>query len=177
MALADEKQSTKAWEVGAIGEERLGTKLDALAAEGVAVLHDRRIPGSRANIDHLAVTEAAAWVIDAKRYQGRPQLQIEGGLFRPKVERLMVGRRDCTNLVDGVLKQVDLVRACVGEVPVIGVLCFVDADWPLIGAPFETRGVHAVSPRKLAKLMRQTPSAGVDVAAVREALAATFLPA
>lgn len=55
-----------------------------------------------------------------------------GGLLRPRVERLIVGRRDCTNLVDGVLKQVQIVRAVVGDqIPVHGVLCFVDADWPV----------------------------------------------
>jgi hypothetical protein len=67
-------------------------------------------------------------VIDAKRYRGRPELRVEGGLLSSRVERLMAGGRDCTKLVDGVLNQVDLVRAVVGEIPVSGVLCFVKAD-------------------------------------------------
>ncbi|MFT3872009.1 MAG: hypothetical protein QM714_05075 [Nocardioides sp.] len=50
------------------------------------------------------------WVIDAKRYKGKPELRIEGGILRPRVEKVLVGRRNCTKLVDGVLKQVDLVR-------------------------------------------------------------------
>jgi hypothetical protein len=55
-----------------------------------------------------------------------------------------VGSRDCTKLVDGVLKQVDVVRGVLGnDVPVLGVLCFVEADWPLIGGNFTTRGVQA----------------------------------
>ncbi|GAA2161866.1 hypothetical protein GCM10009845_12560 [Pedococcus bigeumensis] len=45
-------------------------------------------PGSRANIDHLAVTAGGVHVIDAKKYRGRPQLKIEGGILRPRVERL-----------------------------------------------------------------------------------------
>ncbi|GAP61250.1 hypothetical protein AHiyo1_49320 [Arthrobacter sp. Hiyo1] len=130
VALSDERQSTKAWDQGAIGEERLGARLDSLAPDGLAVLHDRLIPGSKANIDHIAITPGGIWVIDAKRYKGGPQLKIEGGILRPRVERLLVGRRDCTKLVDGVLKQVDLVRDLVGDVPVTGVLCFVEADWP-----------------------------------------------
>ncbi|BAS11743.1 hypothetical protein AHiyo8_00460 [Arthrobacter sp. Hiyo8] len=85
-----------------------------MAPDGLAVLHDRLIPGSKANIDHIAITPGGIWVIDAKRYKGGPQLKIEGGILRPRVERLLVGRRDCTKLVDGVLKQVDLVRDLVG---------------------------------------------------------------
>ena len=113
VALSDEKQSTKAWATGAVGEERLGARLDSLASESVAVLHDRRIPGTKANIDHIAITRAGIWVIDAKRYKGRPELKIEGGILRPRIEKVLVGRRDCTKLVDGVLKQVDLVREVV----------------------------------------------------------------
>ncbi|WP_245561710.1 nuclease-related domain-containing protein [Agromyces italicus] len=50
------RQSTHAWSVGAAGEEVVGARLDAIASEHIRVLHDRRIPGSRANIDHLVVT-------------------------------------------------------------------------------------------------------------------------
>ena len=40
------------------------------SCRSIAVLHDRRIPGSKANIDHIAITAAGIWVIDAKRYKG-----------------------------------------------------------------------------------------------------------
>jgi hypothetical protein len=73
VALSDERQHTKSWDRGAIGEERLGARLNALAADGLAVFHDRRIPGSKANIDHIAITPAGISVIDAKRYKGRPE--------------------------------------------------------------------------------------------------------
>ena len=109
-ALSDEPQSTKAWDTGALGEERLGSRLNELASDTLRVLHDRRIPGSRANIDHLAVTPTGVFVIDAKKYAGRPHLKIEGGLLRPRVEKLLVGSRDCTKLVDGMLKQIGVVR-------------------------------------------------------------------
>ncbi len=42
VALSDERQHTKSWDQGAIGEERLGARLNALARDGLAVLHDRR---------------------------------------------------------------------------------------------------------------------------------------
>ena len=176
VALSDEKQSTKAWAAGAVGEERLGSRLDSLASDDIAVLHDRRIPGTEANIHHIAITPAGIWVIDAKRYKGRPELKIEGGLLRPRVEKVLVGRRDCTTLVDGMLKQVGLVRDLLGDIPITGSLCFVEADWPLIGGAFATRGVQVLWPKRLAKLLVEAQGA-VEVAAVREALAGHFKPA
>ena len=176
VALSDEKQSTKAWATGAIGEERLGARLDSLISDSIAVLHDRRIPGTKANIDHIAISSAGVWVIDAKRYKGRPELKVEGGIRRPRVETVFVGRRDCTTLVDGVLKQIDLVRQVVGNLPVTGALCFVEADWPLVGGAFTTRGVHALWPKRLAKLLLEAEGP-FDVHSTRDALASHFRPA
>jgi hypothetical protein len=174
VALSDERPNTKSWDRGAIGEERLGARLNALAADGLAVLHDRRIPGSKANIDHIAITPGGIWVIDAKRYKGRPELKIEGGILRPRIEKLLVGRRDCTKLVDGVLKQVDVVRDLVGDVPVTGALCFIEADWPLIGGAFSTRGVHVLWPKRLAKVLMEQTAGDIDVASMRESVATRF---
>lgn len=55
LALSENPQTTRAWTTGAVGEERLGRRLDALAGPLVKVPHDRGIPGSRANLDHLVV--------------------------------------------------------------------------------------------------------------------------
>lgn len=89
-------------------------------------------------------------MIDAKKYRGRPHLKIDGGLFQPRVERLFVGSRDCSKLVVGVLQQVEVVRGILTPgLPVHGVLCFVEADWPLLGGDFITRDVHALWPKKL----------------------------
>jgi Nuclease-related domain len=174
VALSDEKQSTKAWAVGAVGEERLGQRLNSLASGHIAVLHDRRIPGTKANIDHIVITRAAVWVIDAKRYKGRPQLSVEGGILRPRVEKLLVGRRDCSSLVEGVLKQAELVSNVVADVPVTAALCFVDADWPLIGGSFVTRGVQVLWPKRLAALLSEASTGPVDVVATRTLMANHF---
>lgn len=74
-----------------LGEERLGHRLNELVTDQLRVLYDRRVPSSRANIDHLAVTPTGVYVIDAKKYRGRPHLKVEGGLLRPRVEKLLVG--------------------------------------------------------------------------------------
>lgn len=178
LAVSDDPQSTKSWDVGAVGEERVGTRLNELASELLRVLHDRRIPGSKANIDHIAVAATGVYVIDPKRYKGRPSLKVEGGLLRPRVERLFVGSRDCSQLVAGVLKQVEVVRGIVGdEVPVHGVLCFVDADWPLIGGSFTTREVEALWPRKLYPKLQAEGPMTVDAIADLHRMLAIGLPA
>ncbi|MBO0812038.1 MAG: hypothetical protein J2P23_08315 [Microlunatus sp.] len=83
------------------------------------------------------------------------------------------GSRDCTKLVHGVLKQVDVVRGVVGfDLPVRGVLCFVEADWPLIGGTFRTRGVEALRLRSLYRKLHAPGSVPlVALANVHRALA------
>lgn len=177
VALSDERQSTTAWERGAVGEERLGARLDRLDSAEFVVLHDRLIPGTRANIDHMVVTRSGVWVIDAKHYKGRPTLKVEGGILRPRTEKLLVGRRDRTKTVDSAVKQVELVRQVVGPIPVKGCLCFVGADWPLIGGTFRTRGIDVLWPRRLTKALLAQRGGDVDVRAVGALLADRFKPA
>src|SRR5665647_2549592 len=57
LAVADEPKhhGTRAWDVGAHGEEVFAASLDRLADEGLYFLHDRRIPPTRANIDHIVI--------------------------------------------------------------------------------------------------------------------------
>jgi hypothetical protein len=79
LALTDDPQPTKAWDVGSWGERALGRYLETLHnGESIVVLHDRRIPGTRANIDHLAVTASGIHAIDAKNYTGKVQRVDKG---------------------------------------------------------------------------------------------------
>ena len=153
----DDPQSTRAWSSGADGEQALGGMLERIAGPELRVLHDRRSPRTKANIDHLVICPSGVFVVDSKRYVNRrPELRVEGGILRPRVELLMVGGRDRTNLVDGVDKQVGLVRAALADqpdVPVRGMLCFIDADWPLIGGDFMVRDVGVLWPKKLSRLL------------------------
>ena len=94
---------------GAAGERRLGDLLDRLAAGGrISVLHDRGLPGSSANIDHLVVAASGVWVIDAKNYTGRVEVVDRGGGRRTGA-RLVVGGRDRTSLVAGARRQCNAV--------------------------------------------------------------------
>ena len=144
LAITDEPQSTTSWAIGAEGERKLGASLDGLAQSGVVLLHDRLRPGTTANIDHLAVAPTGVWVIDAKRYRGQVAKKDVGGWFSTDI-RLYVGRRDCTELVVAMSKQVAAVRAALGaewsEVPVRPMLCFVDAEWGWFAKLFDLDGV------------------------------------
>lgn len=178
LAASDEPQSTQAWLRGAVGEEKLGRRLDGLTENGAKVLHDRRIPGTRANIDHLVVGPAGVFVIDAKRYAARPQRRVEGGIVRPRTETLMVGRRDGTKLLTGMHKQVERVRAALPEPdspPVHGILCFIDADRPLFGGNFTVAGIEVLWPKKLPERVFATELlSGDQIIAVHSRLAAAF---
>lgn len=175
VALSDERQSTAAWASGAIGEREVGLALDKIASNSVRVLHDRRIPGSKANIDHLVVTPHGIWVVDAKRYKNRrPSLRVDGGIIRPRVERLMVGGRDQTKLVEGVLGQIERIRTAAPGVDVRGVLCFVDADWPMFGGDFRVRGVDVCRRKKLVSRLLAETSTEIDVEKTTRLLESVF---
>jgi hypothetical protein len=179
LALTDDPQSTTAWQQGAVGEEILAKRLEDLP-DHFRVLHDRRIPGTRANIDHIVITPSGVWVIDAKRYKNkRPSLDVRGRIFHPRTETLRVAGRDRTNLVTGVQSQVDRVKAALaGEsTPVTGALCFIEADWPLLGKGFVVNGVHVVWPRMLVERLTVGDPECVGVEHVTAQLARHFQPA
>jgi hypothetical protein len=176
LALTNDPESTTAWERGAVGEELLARRLTELP-DTFRVLHDRRIRGTRANIDHMVIGPTGVWVIDAKRYVGkRPALRVEGGIIRPRVESLRIGGRDGSKLVQGVQSQVKRVTAALGEAvpPVTGVLCFLEADWPLMGGSFRVDGVHVLWPRLLVQRVTDAPPQLVDVDLIHTQLARAF---
>ena len=160
-----ESQSTRAWKVGAEGERVVGALLDGLAT--VRAFHDLRVPGSRANIDHIAVAESGVYVIDSKKYSGRIESR-DVGTFWKADHRLYVAGRDRTKLVESMAWQVGVVRKVLGpafdEVPVHGVLCFVDGQFGLLPNSFRIDDVDVVWPRELAKLLNRSGGVGAHQA-------------
>lgn len=92
-AVSLEPQSTRAWAIGAAGEEKLAAELDKVA--GLRMLHDRRVPGTQGNIDHIVIAPAGVFVVDAKNNQGRIEIRDRGSFFRTDY-RLTVAGRDCS---------------------------------------------------------------------------------
>jgi hypothetical protein len=125
------------------------------------------------------VTPTGIWVIDAKKYKGRPQLKAEGGIIRARTEKLLVGSRDCTKLVDGMLKQIQVVQAAIGiEVPIHGVLCSIEADWPIFGGAFQTRGVEVTWPKRVYPKLHEPGTITIaNIDQLHRRLAAAFPPA
>ena len=152
LALTEEPASTKAWASGAAGEESLARALDGLAE--VTVLHDRRVPRTQGNIDHLVIAPAGVFLVDAKNHRGQVAVRDRGGLFRTDL-RLYLGGRDHSDLADGMGWQMDAVEAALEASglpeppPVTPVLCFTRADWPWFRPASTFRGVLLESPRSL----------------------------
>ena len=174
LALSDDPTHKTVWARGARGEEHVAKFLAKYLNEDVLVLHDRRIPGTRANIDHIAVAPSGVWVIDSKRYKGT--VAISKPLFGKA--KLTINGRDKTKLVDGLAMQVALVEAVMPElapgVAVRGALCFVDADLPMLGK-LSFNGYSLLYPKALAKRINQSGPVGAErVRALAGALAHRF---
>ncbi|MGD0197092.1 MAG: nuclease-related domain-containing protein [Solirubrobacteraceae bacterium] len=171
------------WEAGADGEAQVAAVL-AEHCPAVPVLHDRRLPGSGANIDHIAVAPSGIYVVDSKRYHGK--VEVINPLFGKP--RLIIAGRNQTRLVEGLAKQVRAVRAVFSEqsdaVPVYGCFCFVapagvlavsglPALWTLRIADF-----RLYAPRRLARQLNQPgPLSRADANAVVHRLEDAFVPA
>lgn len=166
-SLSDEPQSTRAWAIGAAGEEKLAAEL--VKVPGLRVLNDRRVPGSRGNIDHIVVAPAGVFVVDAKNHRGMVEIRNRGWFLRPDY-RLTVGRRDCSAMADKMGWQVEAVMSALRSAsvapapPVMPVLCFLEAEWPLFGAPDDFHGVRLEGPRSIKRLL--TSSTILDAAAI-----------
>ena len=59
------------WLRGAVGEEATARALGRLQPGAGWSLHDLRIPGSRANLDHLVIGPRGVWVVDTKTTRDR----------------------------------------------------------------------------------------------------------
>ena len=167
-AVSIEPQSTRAWAVGAAGEEKLARELSKLP--GIRILNDRRVPGTPANIDHIVIAPAGVFVVDAKHVTGRIDIRDRGGLFRTD-KRLYVGGRDRSKLARAMSWQVDsVVKALEGAgieplPPVVPVLCFIDGDFPLLFPPKAFEGVKLASQGSIIELLMSSivvSSTGID---------------
>lgn len=165
--------SETAWDTGAAGEEALAGHL-AKACPEVIVLHDRRIPGRRTNIDHLAVAPSGVFVIDAKRYKGK----IEVRQPTRGEPCLFIAGRNKTKLVEGLARQREAVSAALAkldpELPVHACFCFLNPAGQLGGSTLpllptlSIEGFPLFYPRKLSKRLN---GAGELVAPARQEVA------
>lgn len=161
------------WETGAAGEEMLAAHLAKTCPE-VLVLHDRRIPGRRTNIDHIAVAPSGVFVIDAKRYTGK--LEVRKPFLGDA--SLFIKGRNRTKLVEGLARQQEVVRSVltetIPEMPVHACFCFLNpvgqaggSGLPLIRT-LSINDFPLFYPRKLSKRLN---AAGALTAASQQEVA------
>jgi hypothetical protein len=181
LALRDEPQHELAFLRGARGETAVADSLEARTADGPTVLlHDRRMPGGRGNIDHLAISSNGIFVIDAKDWTGK--VSVSTPLFGKS--KLLIDGRDRTKLVDGLDRHVAAVESVLGDAArswlVQGVFCFTKADLPGLGLLGTTKmRSHLLLYRKaLAKRLNAAgPFPPTQIDAMARALAGAFPPA
>jgi hypothetical protein len=169
-----------------LGEARLTALLDGLHIVGALSLHDRLLPRTRRTfddvvVDHLVLTAAGVWVIDAKPCSGPLTLTVDGapGPGQTLTVQDLSGSALLTKLqakVDGV--GTALATLGVGEVPVRGAVCFVDAQ-PVEGQrPIEARGLLFTWSEQLQpELLEPGPFDEDDRGALLRLLDRSFTPA
>jgi hypothetical protein len=140
-------QHIDAWRSGAEGERVVGNMLDKLRDRGVVAIHDRRVPGRNANIDHIVVAPSGIFVVDTKNVAGKVVASRSG---------LRVAGRQQDKMLAGVAGQVAVVgQALFGtvspRVAVRGVLCFTKADLPWLRP--KPNGIALLYPRGLRRLL------------------------
>ncbi len=156
-----------AWATGADGEARTATFLEPLRAEGFRILHDRRIPGSRANIDHIVIGPPGVYVVETKSFSG--QLKVRGN------EVYVAGRRKTTMIEEAKREALAVQVALAPELEALGigmvpVICVHRASLPWFGA--DARGIRIVSGKDLVKRLRKADPRLVTEAVERLANAA-----
>jgi hypothetical protein len=144
------EREAEMWAKGRQGEERVAELLDSLGAAGVRAVHDRSVPGSDANLDHLVAAPSGIYVIDAKNWSGT--LSTHGS-------RLWQNDRNRDEVIDAAMAQAAVVQRLVDDlapprpIPVRPVVCFVgDAR---VGAPTRLANVGLVDLDHLADLIVQ----------------------
>lgn len=150
-----EPAHVRAWGIGARGETITESELEQLP-DGFELLHDRRLPGARGNVDHVVIGPGGVFVVESKRMTGK--LSIRG-------DAVYVRGRN-THIVDQVLHQAEVLEdvlrgAGIEDVPIRPILYVQKADATLlVGRPL---GVPIVQSGR--GLRRQVTGVGAELGA------------
>jgi hypothetical protein len=140
---------TRAWQRGAAGERHVARLLEPLVEHGWGVHHDLRVPGSKANIDHVVVGPPGIFVVDAKHYRGRLRLSHDGQLW--------YGRYLLAPALSTTRWEADKLQAVIGapDVAVTPIVAVWGAAVPW--GQVTATGVTVVAARRLPGLLRSLP--------------------
>jgi hypothetical protein len=106
-----------AWRKGAAGERRTGRLLRPLERDGYKILHDRALPGSRANADHLLIGPAGVLVIDTKNWGKHTRITggMAGGIGARRRGRVWINGRPASQRLGGILHERRVVERSLGQ--------------------------------------------------------------
>ncbi|MFH9236090.1 nuclease-related domain-containing protein [Streptomyces globisporus] len=146
------------WEHGAAGEAATARLVAPLVSQGWAVRHDLRMPGSRANLDHLLVSPCgtAVVVLDSKHWhRGRTTAMVGG--------RVYCGDDDRQAQVDAVARYAARVSRALDLPGVVVWPLLVVHGSPIAGGRLEARApdwggvVHVLGPARLVPTLAAAP--------------------
>ncbi len=155
------------WTRRSARDRRARVRLELIEGEGVVVLNDRRIPGSRASLKHVVVAPAGVFVLEAKDVKGLVHTKRPGPFSAHAPDELHVGRHDFTPLVGNMTRQIEEVRTALrgtpwaDEIPVSAMLCLTRAQWGF-ASPLELGEVwvgwpQMIEPRIKSPVIMDTP--------------------
>ncbi|MFJ6214948.1 nuclease-related domain-containing protein [Streptomyces sp. NPDC092296] len=148
------------WRVGATGERRTARLLAPLERRGWVLLHDRSIPGSRANLDHLVLGPPGVVYVDTKLWASeKSRLQLRDGT-------LWYGRYPQDRALRTVEWEAGLAAVALG-VPVRAVVAVHGAAVP--GGVLRLGDVMVLPAKQLRRYLRDLqPERGMDDARLRQ---------
>jgi hypothetical protein len=171
------------WTKGAAGEYLMAKALHEKLPPGTAVLNDRAVPHSQANIDHIVVAPTGVWIIDSKHWKGLIQVKNIGGLLGWD-QRLFVDGHDRSSQTEKIYSQVIPVANALADpsIPIRPALVFVDGNWGASAAlrhrPYELLGVTIAWPRAIiAKISEAGPLTAEDISRIALQLDQALPPA
>ncbi len=171
--------STTSWEKGAKAEREVGELINSFALKhGFKAMHDRAVPGSKTNIDHIIVRKTGIFVVDTKNYEGKIRVKKEISRGGKEVENLYINEYKKNDLVKKVKVQTELVQSVLHEAglfyPVYGTLAFFHGEFPLIRRPMQVDGIF-INGRGLEKLVTENiPGIEININKAFEILSKTF---
>ena len=139
----------QAWQRGAEGERHVACLLEPLVRQGWGVQHDLRVPGSKANIDHVVIGPPGVFVIDTKHYRGRLRLSHDGLLWH--------GRTFLAPTLSATRWEADKLQARIGapDIAVVPIVAVLGAMVPY--GQVTAHDVTVVPARRLVGLLRSLP--------------------
>lgn len=141
------------WDKGARGERKTADYLEPLLERGFVLLHDRQIPGSRANIDHIAIGPTGVFALETKHLSGKVEVMQD---------KLFVSDRLRSNYIEETYREAYAVQVAPRELlepikaTVVPVLCIHGARMPWFD--HAVAGVRLVSGAQLERLLGEGPS-------------------